>query len=205
MHSYTSAICQFLFIFRCHSGISWQRHNALISRYPSPVSKTQRHGEVMRIIWFMPWIPEAVLSLSLTNTHAHTHAHTHDEHTPSWTLLHLEFYSQLSRRSCARASRTCCFRLPEQMDIRSALCLPGQTNDLPSPSTAFLPPRYIPKTSYLLYCTRDINKSKQSLLAWLAVWVWVLLFLHLQPQWTRADMERRKKTVEREWGSFIMV
>lgn len=50
MHSYASAICQFLFIFHCHSKLSWQRHKGLISQYLSAVSKYSRYCEVMRII-----------------------------------------------------------------------------------------------------------------------------------------------------------
>lgn len=34
-------------------------------------------------------------------------SHTHTMIKNSWTLLHLAFYSELSRRSCARVSRTC--------------------------------------------------------------------------------------------------
>lgn len=139
---------------------------------------------------------------------------TNTSGAPSWTLLHLALCSELSRRSCARASRTCCFRLPEQMDIISALCSPSQTNDLSSPFPAFLTPWYIPPSPSLLpptcrNCLRDTNESKLSLLAWIAVSVWELLFLHCHPLWNRADAQKRNysqatsKTLSLSFSSFV--
>lgn len=49
-----------------------------------------------------------------------------------------------------------------------------------------------PPPTYLPHCLGDINESKQSLLAWIAIQFWVLLFLHFQPQSTRDDTKKRK-------------
>lgn len=108
---------------------------------------------------------------SLTHTHSHTQKreHTFLNFPPPFT-----FYSDLSRSSCARVSKTCCFRLPEQMDIRSAFCFSSQTNDLPSPCPS-LPPAFIyssitkPPPAYLPHCLGDISESKHPLLAWIAI------------------------------------
>lgn len=124
-------ICQFLFIFRRHSRARWRRSR------PVNISTYLLFFFFIRFLflntevwwwggwqWFNP-------CLGYLRQCSHTQTHTMSAH--SWTLLHLTFYSDLSRRSCARVSRTCCFRLPEQMDIRSAFYFPSQTNDLPSP------------------------------------------------------------------------
>lgn len=72
MHGYTSALRQFLFIFRCHSRPSWQRHKALISQYLSPVSKNTE-------VW---WSDENDLIHALdTWGSALTHKHTLRAHT----------------------------------------------------------------------------------------------------------------------------
>lgn len=72
MHCYTSAICQFLSIFRCHSRLSWLRHRALISRCLSPVSKNTE-------VW---WSDEnniihalGTWGSALTHTNSHNWAH----------------------------------------------------------------------------------------------------------------------------------
>lgn len=141
MHGYTSAICQFLFIFRCHSRLSWGTKLWSVNTY---LLFQRYRGMVKWWEWFNS-------CLGYLRQCSHRQSHTMSTH--SWTLLHLAFYSEISRRSCARVSRTCCFRLPEQMDIRSAFCLPSQTNDLPSPFPAFLPPWYILPSPSLLPLT----------------------------------------------------
>lgn len=113
MHSYASAICQFLFIFRCHSRLSWQRHKGLISQYLSPVSKIQRYCDVMTIIEFMPWKTEAAWK---------------GMSTPSETPLHLNFTLNSAEGP-----------VPEWVEPVVSVCHSRWTLSLLSACPAFLP------------------------------------------------------------------
>lgn len=70
----------------------------------------------------------------------------------------------------------------------------AQLNKWPAFSLPSLPSALIystlsePPPTFLLHCLWDINKSKRSLLAWIAFSLCTsILFLHFQPQWTRVD------------------
>ena len=130
MHCYTSAISQFLFIFRCHWRPSWQMHK--VNTY----LLFQKHWGMVQ------WWEQFNSCLGYPRQRSHTQT--------LWARISelsstLHFYSDLSRRVFARVSRTCCFRLPEQMGIISAFYFSSQKKkDLPFLFPVFLPLWYIP-------------------------------------------------------------